>query len=211
MMAPPPPVSVNVPQYFRRPVELVPALALALPRCQSGSRSDDGCEGVGAGGLVAFSVFWRVNPYFAWGGGIEVAGFGYEPPARMQYENAGAAAVWLGLKGRVYFLDEGSIDPFLELGLGMAALGTSADDPAGDTYEQTGAGGSAQIGGGVDFFLSRSLRLGPRLLYTRVFVDKIRRCRQGGDCVDISKDTDGHLDSYLSLGVGLTIMLGEEL
>jgi hypothetical protein len=210
---PPPPIPLAAPTYFRRPVELVPALAMTLPNCRAGNQSNDRCEGVGVGGLVGFSVFWRVTPYFAWGGGFEVAGFTYNPPERVPLTNARAGAVWLGLKGRVYFNEEGSLDPYLELGLGLGALGTTGDDPAGDTYEETGAGPTASVGGGLDFFLSRGLRLGPRVAYTRVFVDKIRRCRASGDgeCVDVPKDSDGHLNAYLTLGVGLTVMLGEEL
>jgi len=194
-------------------VELVPSLGVTLPRCRPGSQSDDRCEGVGVGGLVGFSVFWRVTPYFAWGGGFEIAGFSYDPPAQVPLDNARSGAVWLGLKGRVYFNDEGTLDPYVQLGLGLGALGTTGDEPSGETYEETGAGGAVQLGGGLDFHLTRSLRLGPRVLYTRVFVDKIRRCRASGDgeCVDLSKDDRGYLDGFITLGVGLTVMLGEEL
>ena len=46
----------------------------------------------------------------------------------------------------------------------------------------------------------------------RVFVDKIRRCQASGDgnCVDVPKDEDGHLNSHLALTARLTIMLGGE-
>lgn len=210
---PPPPISVESPQFFRRPVELIPSLGMTLPVCKSGNRSDDRCDGVGVGGSVGFSAFWRVTPYFAWGGGLGVAGFGYDPPKRLRVENARAGAVWIGLLGRVYFLDEGTLDPYLQLGVGLGALGTKGDDATGVSYEETGAGPSAEIGAGIDFFLNRGLRLGPRFSYTRVFVDKIRRCIADGDgaCVDVSKNQDGHLNSYLTLSVGLTVMLGEEL
>jgi hypothetical protein len=209
---PPPPV-VGEPEYSRRPVELVPRLGVAFPNCKAGTQSDDRCQGVGTGGFGAFSAFWRVTPHFAWGGGFEVAGFTYNPPQQLNLSNGRAGAVFLGLAGRIYFNDEGTLDPFIQLGTGVGALGTTFDVANGDTYEETGAGPAVQVGGGLDFYLSRSLRIGPTLLYTRVFVDKIRRCRTGssGECVDLSKDADGHLNAYLTLGASLTIMLGEEL
>jgi hypothetical protein len=113
----------------------------------------------------------------------------------------------------VYFNDDGSLDPYVQLGIGVGALGTTAADPSGTTWEETGAGPAGQLGGGIDFHLSRSIKLGPAVAYTRVFVDKIRRCRASGDgdCVDVSKDANGHLDSYFSLTARLTILLGGEL
>jgi hypothetical protein len=203
---------VGEPIYARRTVELIPTLGAALAGCRAGSQSDDRCDGVGAGITLGFTGLWRVTPYFAWGGGFEVSGFAYEPPAELQLEGVGAGAVWLGLIGRVYFLDEGSVDPYLQLGIGVGALGTTSKDPVGVTWEETGAGPAANIGGGVDFFLGRSVRLGPSLSYARVFVDKIRRCRASGDgaCVDVSKDEHGHLNSYLALTARLTFMLGGE-
>ena len=102
----------------------------------------------------------------------------------------------------------------LQLGIGGGALGTTFDEPVSDTrYEETGAGPATQIGGGLDFFLTRALKLGPALTYTHVFVDKIRRCEADGqgDCVDVEKGEAGHLAGVLVLGANLTIMLGEEL
>lgn len=193
-------------------MELIPALSVALPGCRAGTTSDDTCEGVSTGGTLAFTALWRVTPYFAWGGGFDIAGFRYEPPQQLGRKNASAGAVWMGLDGRVYFNDEGSLDPYIQLGIGVGALGTTFQEQNGDSYDETGAGPAARVGGGIDFYLGRSLRLGPSLLYTRVFVDKIRRCRGGGgDCVDLSKDANGHLDGFFSLGASLTIMLGEEL
>jgi hypothetical protein len=188
-------------------------LGLAFPICKAGSVSDDRCAGVEGGGMLGFSAFWRVAPHFAWGGGFAVAGFRYNAPERLGVSNTNAGAIWLGLLGRVYFADEGPIDPFFQLGIGGGALGTTYDAPTGETYEETGAGPAVQLGGGVDFFLSRTLKLGPSLFYTRVFVDKIRRCESSGDgqCQDVSKDDLGHLNAFLSIGASLTIMLGQEL
>lgn len=212
---PPPPVpppGVGAPAFARRTVELIPSLGLALPNCRAGSQTDDRCDGVSAGGIAGFTGLWRVTPYFAWGGGFELSAFGYDPPEELELTDASAGAVWLGLIGRVYFVEEGSLDPYIQLGVGVGALGTRARDSARVTWEETGAGPAAAIGGGLDFYLSRSLRLGPSLTYTRVFVDKIRRCRASGDgdCVDVSKDENGHLNSYFALTARLSILLGGE-
>jgi hypothetical protein len=198
-------------------VELVPELGLALPTCAAGTDSDDRCEGVAGGGAVGFSAFWRVSPHFAWGGGFAIAAFRYEAPEWAELEDTQAGAAWIGLLGRFYLLDEGSFDPYLQLGLGGAALGTTGTVTAGpnadQTYEETGAGPALQLGGGIDFILSSRLKLGPSLSYTRVFVDKIRRCRagSGGECEDVSKDDAGHLNAFLTVGARLTIMVGDEL
>jgi hypothetical protein len=194
-------------------VELIPTLGIAFANCRAGSDNDDRCMGVKAGGTFGFGALWRVTPHFAWGGSFAVAGFRYEPPDRLNRDTGRAGAVWLGLLGRVYFAEEGSLDPYVQLGLGGGALGTTFDDLNDVTYEETGAGPAVQIGGGLDFFLSRALKLGPSLTYTHVFVDKIRRCEAGGEgaCGDIEKDAQGHLAGFLTVGAGLTIMLGEDL
>jgi hypothetical protein len=208
-LRPPPTVS----PYQRRPVELIPELSLAFPHCASGDVSDDRCAGVRGGAGFGFIALWRVTPHLAWGGGFDVAGFRYDPPARTGLHEGGAAAAQLRLLGRVYFVAEGSFDPYVELGIGGVALGTSARDANDDRFEETGAGPALSLGGGLDFFLSRRLRLGPYLTVTQVFVDKIRRCRGGdsGSCEDLPRDDHGYLSRYGNLGVRLTIMIGNEL
>jgi len=196
----------------RRAVELVPELGLAWANCAAGDVSSDRCAGVEGGAEFSFWALWRVSPYFAWGGGFELAGFRYDPPQALGLRNASAAAVFLGFIGRAYFLDSGAFDPYVQLGLGGGALGTSSRASDGNIYGETGAGPAVQIGGGLDFFVSSRLRLGPSVAYTQVFVDKIRRCPSGGseDCVDIAKD-QGHLNAFVGLGVRLSLLLGAEM
>lgn len=198
--------------YARRPVELVPRLGLALPICQAGSRTSDRCEGVKGGWSIGFSAFWRVNPYFAWGGGVDFEAYRYQPPARLQLDHPSALGAFLGFLGRGYFLDHGAFDPYVELGLGGGALGTSHNEN-GTRYNETGAGPAVRIGAGLDFFLGHRIRLGPSLSYTRVFIDKIRRCptNDNNACVDLSKTTDGQLNSFVLVYAHLTIMLGDAL
>ncbi len=210
LSAPPPLPAAPAPAYARRPVELIPELGLAFPHCAAGSLSNDRCEGVRGGLGLGFAALWRVSPWFAWGGGLELAGFDYKPPDRLHLHDASAVAVSLAIMGRVYFLEEGSLDPYVQLRLGGGALGTTYRDDANVQYQDTGAGPSVSIGGGLDFFLSRRLRLGPSIDYTGVFVDKIRHCT-GSNCTDLSKDEAGHLNAYFTVLARLTFMLGDEL
>jgi len=180
--------------------------------CQAGSQTSDRCAGVKTGLGIGFSAFWSVNPYFTWGGGIDFDGYRYEPPARLNLTKPSAAGIFLGFLGRAYFLDHGAIDPYVEVGLGGGVMGTSHDEN-GERYNETGAGPALRAGGGIDFFLGSRVRLGPSLSYTRVFIDKIRRCpaSANNDCVDLSKTTDGRLNASLMVYARLTIMLGDEL
>lgn len=203
------------PEFARRSVELVVDLGLGLAHCAEGDGSDARCSGVGGGLSLGLTALWRVTPMFAWGGTFEVAGFRNEPEDP-QYTNARAGAVFIGLAGRVYFADEGAFEPFVELGLGGGALGTRQDEPTTNGragYEETGAGPALRAGIGFDFHLTRTLRLGPALSLTRVFVDKIRRCKATGigECQDVSTDLGGHLDSYVQVLGNLTFQFGSEL
>jgi hypothetical protein len=198
---------------LRHTVELVPELALAWTHCAAGDRTDDHCSGMKGGGEAAFAAFWRVTPYLAWGGALQIAAFRRDAPASTAIEDASGLAAFLGFLGRAYFFERGSFDPYVQLGLGGGALGTRGR-LNGERYEETGAGPAVQLGGGADFFITRELKLGPSLSYTHVFVDKIRHCDHGGgsdDCTDISKAEGGHLDSFVTLGLRLSILLGPEI
>jgi len=211
--APPPgpPPRLAAPEYGRRPVELVPSLFLIFPQCVAGDRSSNRCDGVGGGLGIEFSALWRVSPYFAWGGTLAIGGLRYDPPSRLAIRNAGAAAAFIGLLGRVYFIDEGSFDPYLELGLGGGAMATSGREADDVIYDHTSQGGAVRAAAGIDFYLSRTLRLGPSLSWTRIFVDNVRRCKSGGgSCTDLSTD-DGYLAGHVDLSVKLTIMIGDEM
>jgi hypothetical protein len=216
IVAPPP---IAVPSGpTRSSVELVPELALAWAHCQDGDTSSARCSGVRGGGELGFSAFWRVTPHLAWGGGFQLAVFRHEPPRNSGVSDAEAFAFFLGLMGRAYLFERGAFDPYVQIGIGGGALGTAGegapgivDDP--ERYEETGAGPAVQAGIGADFFLSPRLKLGPSFTYTQVFVDKIRRCRKGeaGDCDDVSKSEFGYMNSLLTLGVRLSILLGGDL
>lgn len=211
-----PPPLPPPPQYARRTVELIPHLGVGLPHCHGGSTNSDRCSGVGGGLDLGFTGLWRVSPYFAWGGALHLVPFSHDPENET-VEDPRAFAAFLGLIVRVYFMDEGRLDPYAQLGLGGGALGTSYTErrPSGTDLdvEESGAGPAVQIGGGLDVIITRSLRIGPTISYTRVFVDKIRRCTGGAndDCMDIDKGEYGYLDAFTTLGARLTIMVGDVL
>jgi len=211
-LTPPPPLEVEEAEYARRSFELIPQLALVTPFCRAGKASSDTCAGVTSGGAAGLVALWRVAPHFAWGGTLDVTAFQYRPPERLARNRGAAGSVYLGLVARGYFLEEGPLDPYVEASVGGAAAGTAFDEQDGSRYEETGAGPGFQLGFGADFYLGNHLRLGPGLSFTQFTVDKIRRCSSGGDgeCVDVPKNEHGYLDSYASLVLRFTIMLGDE-
>jgi hypothetical protein len=199
-------------EYARRTVELIPQLSLVTPFCRAGEASSDTCAGVTSGGAAGLVALWRVAPHFAWGGTLDVTAFQYRPPERLSRSRGAAGSVYLGLMARGYFLEEGPLDPYVQLSVGGAAAGTAFDEQDGARYEETGAGPGFQLGFGADFYLGNHLRLGPGLSFTQFTVDKIRRCRSGGEgeCVDVPKNEHGYLDSYASLVLRFTLLLGDE-
>ena len=213
-----PPPQVGASEHSRYSIELIPQLGLAVPKCQRGETSSRNCDGVKAGGFAGFMALWRISPYFAWGGTLDLTALRYLPPDDLERSNAAAGSVYLGLVARLYFLQEGWVDPYLELGLGGGALATEFDETDVLTqeearYDETGAGPAVQLGAGVDFYLGPHLRLGPAVAFTQVSVDKIRRCPSGGggDCQDLPKHEDGYLNAYATVTARLTILLGDEL
>jgi hypothetical protein len=209
----PPPRPRPGPEHGRRAVELFPEAGLVAPLCHHGSQGNDRCDGVQSGATVGASALWRVSPYFAWGGAIDVTGFRYQPPPRLGLRGASAAAVFVGLLGRGYVARDGPVDPYVELGLGGGALGRGFRDRDGLGYDETGAGPALRLGAGADFYVGPRIRLGPALDWTALLVDKIRRCRSSGsgNCVDVSMHDQGYLNGYVSLTFRVTFLLGEEL
>ncbi len=115
--APPPPIPLDAApapelaplEYSRRPFELAPEFALALPSGSDGSRS------VRLGTGFGLAALWRPTPFVALGGSatrFSVA----------EHAHAG----FYGVLGRVYVSDHGVVDPYLELGLGAAGARTGA-------------------------------------------------------------------------------------
>ncbi len=210
MRAPPPP-ELAPPEYARRPVELVPEFSLGLPSCSDGSRNDARCDGLGAGLGFGATALWRVSPYFAFGGTLSALGFAFDPSDRTHLRGGSASGLFYGLLGRVYFADHGPVEPYLELGLGGGADRTTARETDNVKYSETAVGGAVRIGGAVEFYLSRHVRLGPAFDWTRLRVSHIARCDPSEPCVDLDQSENGHGVGFTTLSARLTILLGPGL
>src|SRR5262249_52980001 len=122
-----------------------------------------------------------------------------------------AAGTFYGLLGRVYFSDHGSVEPYFELGLGGGENQSRAREADDVTYTETAAGYAARVGGGIEFYLSRHLRLGPAVAWTRFRVPHVERCDAARVCSDLSADGYGHDVGFTTLSVRLTLAIGPGL
>jgi len=207
----PPPPELAAMEYARRPVELAPEFLLGYPNCSDGSTNDTRCAGLGVGAGFGVSALWRVSPYFAFGGTLDTLDFAFNPSDRARLRGAGASGLFYGLLGRVYFADHGLVEPYLELGLGGGVDRTSAREADDVKYSETTSGAAVRIGGAVEFYLSRHLRFGPALDWTRFRVNHLTRCDPAEACVDLDPGENGHGVGFTTLSARLTISLGPGL
>jgi len=216
--APPPPIALGAPpapelpaaEYSRRPFELTPELLLGFANCSDGSADDTRCSGLSAGLGVGGTLLWRVSPYFAFGGTVSEASFGFHPAAQTGLQHTSASGSFYALLGRVYFMDHGLVEPYLELGLGGGSIRTSALEADAVQYDEAATGGALRIGGAVEFFLSRHLRLGPAFDWTTFNVGHVRRC-DGSACTELDAASYGHGTGFSSVSLRLSVLLGEGL
>jgi hypothetical protein len=216
--APPPPIVLGAPpapelpaqEYARRPVELTPELLLGFASCSDGSTDDSRCSGLSAGVGAGGTLLWRVSPYFAFGGTVSDVSFGFHPAAATGLRQASASGLFYGLLGRVYFMDHGLVEPYLELGLGGGSIRTSAREADDVQYDEAATGGALRVGGALEFFLSRHLRLGPAFDWTTFDVGHLRRC-DGSACTELDASSYGHGTGFSSVSLRLSVLLGEGL
>lgn len=204
-----PPPLVALPDYARRRFELLPSFGVGLPRCADGAASSCSALGSGLGG--GFSGLYRTTPYFAFGFTFSFYHFGGEPGASDAVNESSTGSLFAGVLGRVYFAGEGAIDPWAELALGAGNFRTVAHRYDGTSVEELAAGPAGRVGLGIDFWLSRFLRVGPSLEFTSYLVGELRQCRRGGGCRDLAANDYGHPNGFASLGARLAIAFGEPL
>ncbi len=212
--APPPPIALEAPpapelaplEYPRRPFELVPEFALAWPSCSAGSADDSRCAGLGLGAGFGLTALWRPTPFLALGGSANLLSFAdtAESPRR----DAHASSAFYGLLGRAYFNDRGTVEPYLELGLGEGVAQSSLIEVNGVRYSDSATGIAVRVGGGLEFFLGRHVRLGPAFDWTRLHVSELTRCANGGACVRISPDQNGHGAGFSAFSLRLSLLFG---
>jgi hypothetical protein len=215
--APPPPIVLDSPpapelpppEYARRPFELTAELLLGLPSCAVGSSYNQRCDDIVAGPGFGGTALWRPSPYFALGGTVSTLRFGFRPADGSGLSKGSADGYFWGLLGRVYFFDHGLIEPYLELGIGSAGVATRAREIDAE-YQENSAGLAFRVGGALEFYLGRHVRLGPAFDWTRFNVQQMRRCGQVG-CVDLDQASYGHGIGFSSVSVRLSVLLGPGL
>ncbi len=210
LLAPAPPPELPAPELARRPFELSPELLLGFASCADGTTDDTRCNGLSAGLGVGGTVLWRVSPFFAFGGTLSAVSFGFHPPASSGLHGASAHGLFFGLLGRVYFLEHGPVEPYLELGLGGGSATTRAQESNDVQYDETATGTALRVGGAIELYLSRHVRLGPAFDWTRFNVAHVQRCASS-DCVPLDEAGYGHGTGFSSLSARLTILLGPGL
>ncbi|HTA90991.1 MAG TPA: hypothetical protein VK745_15480, partial [Polyangiaceae bacterium] len=200
LRAPPPPELAPL-EYARRPFEIAPEFLLGFPSCSDGNVSNTRCAGLGAGAGLGLSALWRVSPYFALGATLNALGFAFNPPDSSHLSESRAGGLFYGLLGRVYFADHGPVEPYVELGLGGGADRTSAREANDVKYSDTASGVAFRAGGAIEFYVSRQLRLGPALDWTRFRVRQLQRCDPTQACVDLDSNSYGHGVGFTTLSV----------
>jgi len=217
--APPPPIVLDAPpppelpaaEYARRPYELTAELLVGLPNCAIGSSYNQRCDSVAAGPGFGAAALFRPSPYFAFGGTLSALGFGFRPASGSGLAQGSANGYFWGLLARVYFFDHGLVEPYLELGMGSAGLSTSAQETEADArYQENSAGLAFRVGGALEFYLGRHVRLGPAYDWTRFNVQHLRRCGQAR-CVDLDNASYGHGSGFSSISLRLSVLIGPGL
>ena len=204
----PPPPELPAPEYARRPFELTAELLVALPNCVLGNAYNQRCDSVVAGPGLGATALWRPSPYFAFGGTLSALSFGFRPAPGSDLSHGSADGYFWGLLSRVYFLDHGLVEPYLELGMGSAGVATSAEEAAAAAqYRENSAGLAFRVGGAIEFYLSRHVRLGPAYDWTFFDVQHVRRCGQAR-CVDLDQASYGHSNGFSTVSLRLSVLLG---
>jgi len=202
----PPPPELPPPEYARRPFELTAELLLGLPDCVVGSSYNQRSNSIAAGPGFGATALWRPSAYFAIGATVNALSFGFRPADGAQLSQGSADGHFWGLLTRLYFLDHGLVEPYLELGMGSAGVATRAQE--GDAeYRENSAGLAFRVGGAVELYLGRQVRLGPAFDWTRFSVQQMSRCGQSS-CVDLDPASDGHGIGFSSVSLRLSVLLG---
>ncbi len=205
----PSPPELPPPEYARRPFELTAELVIGLPDCTQGSSDNQRSDSMVAGPGFGATALWRPTPYFALGGTVSALSFGFRPAQASGLESGSASGQFWGLLGRVYFFDHGLVEPYLQLGLGRAGVATRAREIEAE-YQENSTGLAFRVGGAIEFYLGRHVRLGPAFDWTRFNVQQMRRCGQGR-CIDLDQASYGHGIGFSSVSLRLSVLLGPGL
>ena len=103
------------------------------------------------------------------------------------------------------------MEPYFELGLGGGANRTSARESDAASYTETAAGGALRVGGAVEFYLARQVRLGPAFAWTHFRVGRLQRCNAASACENVDQTSNGHGLGFTAFSARLTILVGPGL
>jgi hypothetical protein len=201
---PEPPALPRAPEHLRAPIELVPKVVVVLPLCGTGPDTDR-CGALGPAFGSELAALYRPTPYFAFG-----ATFGYARAAGSLGANSLLGErIELSVTGRVYLLETGSLDPYLEGFVGWLGERTSLARPGAVGDEDSASGPFGRAGGGIDWFVTSSLKLGVVGGYSELIFASGRRCR-AGQCTSggAPASTPG---GAVTLGIGVSMLMGEAL
>jgi hypothetical protein len=199
------PALARAPERSRRPVEVIPEATLLLSSCEDGAGRER-CEALGPGLGFGVSALYRPNPYFGFGGGVTYARSG----GRLSgLGSLSGEALGLGLAGRVYLLEKGDLDPYLELLLGWSSFRTTLDDPSSARVEDSAFGPRARAGGGIDYVVSDSVRIGMAAGMSLLVFGRREHCA-AGRC-ELGTPTGGAMNGALVGSLRVTFLLGNPL
>jgi hypothetical protein len=200
-----PPPGPEPDELARRQWEVSGGLGVALPVCHGDPMGISGCWGTAPGGGLGLGALWRVAPYVAVGVEGSLSRFSVAAGGDAGW----ARSSWLGTVVRGYFLEHGLLDPYVQAGLGRGSIDTTYEQ-GGVATRVGGAGLSTMVGAGLDFWLSRGVKLGPEIAYRWTFVRDVRACT-ASMCSVYAVDTAGAAASSASVGVSVAVLLGPEM
>lgn len=212
-LPPAPPSLPNAPEreaseWARRSWEILPHAGWTTPSCRTAPYGGSACSGVGAGVNVGIGGVYRITPYIGLGAEMTLASFGYDATA-LGASKGNSRAGLFGPIVRGYFLERGSIDPWVQVGFGMGFVGTSYSGSFGD-WKARASGVGLSGAAGVDFWVTRYLKVGPSLSQQFVFPSEVRVC-QGDECASYTVSEAGGVTRWLGLGLNVTVAFGQEM
>jgi hypothetical protein len=199
-----PPPRPRAPEHGRRPIELVSELGVSLPTCR-GDFLAAPCTALGPAVGATLLALHRPGPFFAFGAGASYSRSSGSAQGSLLEREHFAAGAW----GRVYFHEEDAFDPYLELELGYGSLKTTFVDASGLRREDAAFGPSARVGGGLDFFVLPSLRLGTSFGFSHLLIDRGADCHATGCAAE--EASGGDFSGALGFGLRATVLFGNEL
>lgn len=207
-----PPIEEEAPRPRRR-FELISRTGFSYANCTEEAQANQHCAGAAKEPSLGGAVLWRITPYFALGGVADLRKFTIEPN-NQELEELTVSAHFIGLVGRVYFLDEGSWDPYAELAWGHSIVSAeyAKKEPDEDTpsYKEISSGNGVKATFGVDFYISENIRIGPSLSYTQLLEADGGRCKAGRSdgCAGEPSNLTRYLSGYLQLDFQFSYQFG---